>query len=209
MTPMDCNPPGSSVHGIFHGQYCSGLPFPPPRDLPTQRLNLLRLCLPHWQADSLPILPLGKPFFLKKKKRKESHIFACLSLWHLRAKWFTKVTHMVSHHVFLNERQRGLVVGPQSCYFPAVRPRARLSGVNALMPPPAACGGHPCFGRWLWGSDISLHVKFWEQCWHCLAIPWQRAEKSLKEQRGDRGLPNQSCQAAMGPRQAQVNTREL
>ena len=28
--PMDCSPPGSSVHGIFRQEYWSGLPFPSP-----------------------------------------------------------------------------------------------------------------------------------------------------------------------------------
>ena len=32
--PMDCSLPGSSVHGIFRQEYWSGLPFPPPGDLP-------------------------------------------------------------------------------------------------------------------------------------------------------------------------------
>ena len=32
--PMDCGPPGSSVHGIFLQEYRSGLPFPPPGHLP-------------------------------------------------------------------------------------------------------------------------------------------------------------------------------
>ena len=32
--PMDCSPPGSSVHGISQAKYWSGLPFPSPRDLP-------------------------------------------------------------------------------------------------------------------------------------------------------------------------------
>ena len=32
--PMDCSPPGPSVHGIFQAGYWSGLPFPPPGDLP-------------------------------------------------------------------------------------------------------------------------------------------------------------------------------
>ena len=32
--PMDCGPPGSFVHGIPQEGYWSGLPFPPPRDLP-------------------------------------------------------------------------------------------------------------------------------------------------------------------------------
>ena len=31
--PMDCSPPGSSVHGILQ-EYWSGLPFPSPGDLP-------------------------------------------------------------------------------------------------------------------------------------------------------------------------------
>ena len=28
--PMDCSPPGSSVHGIFRQEYWSGVPFPSP-----------------------------------------------------------------------------------------------------------------------------------------------------------------------------------
>ena len=31
---MDCSPPGSSVHGGFQQEYCSGLPFPTPGHLP-------------------------------------------------------------------------------------------------------------------------------------------------------------------------------
>ena len=31
---MDCSPPGSSVHGILQAKYRSGLPRPPPGDLP-------------------------------------------------------------------------------------------------------------------------------------------------------------------------------
>ena len=32
--PMDCSPPGSSVHGLSQAKYWSGLPCPPPGDLP-------------------------------------------------------------------------------------------------------------------------------------------------------------------------------
>ena len=32
--PMDCSPSDSSIHGISQQKYCSGLPFPSPRDLP-------------------------------------------------------------------------------------------------------------------------------------------------------------------------------
>ena len=37
--PMDCSPPGSSVHGIFQ-EYWSGSPFPSPGDLPNPRTIL-------------------------------------------------------------------------------------------------------------------------------------------------------------------------
>ena len=32
--PVDCSPPGSSVHGILQARYWSGLPFPSPGDPP-------------------------------------------------------------------------------------------------------------------------------------------------------------------------------
>ena len=54
--PMECSPPDSSVHGIF--QYWSGLPCPPPRDLPNRGIEPRFLTL---QADSLPSEPPGKP----------------------------------------------------------------------------------------------------------------------------------------------------
>ena len=41
--------------GFSRQEYWRGLPFPPPRIFPSQRLNLRLLCLPHWQADSLPL----------------------------------------------------------------------------------------------------------------------------------------------------------
>ena len=31
---MHCTPPGSSIHGILQAKYWSGLPVPPPGDLP-------------------------------------------------------------------------------------------------------------------------------------------------------------------------------
>ena len=31
---MDCSPPGYSVHGVLQARILSGLPFPPPGDLP-------------------------------------------------------------------------------------------------------------------------------------------------------------------------------
>ena len=32
--PMDCSPPGSSIHGFSRQEYWSGVPFSPPGDLP-------------------------------------------------------------------------------------------------------------------------------------------------------------------------------
>ena len=52
-TLCHCSPPGSSVQGISREAYWSGLPFPPPGDLPDpgdQNLGLL-----YWQVDSLAL----------------------------------------------------------------------------------------------------------------------------------------------------------
>ena len=60
---IDCSLPGSSLHGIFQARILDGLPFPSPRNLifPTQGLNPRLLHLLHWQTDSLPLAPPGKP----------------------------------------------------------------------------------------------------------------------------------------------------
>ena len=56
--PIDCSPPSSSVHGISRQEYCSGLPFPPPGDLPGPGIEPGS---PTIWADSLPSKPPGKP----------------------------------------------------------------------------------------------------------------------------------------------------
>ena len=38
--PMDCSPPGTSVHGFPRQEYWSGLSFPPLGDLPDPRIKL-------------------------------------------------------------------------------------------------------------------------------------------------------------------------
>ena len=58
--PMDCNPPGSSVHGIFQAESWSGLPFPPPRDLPNPGI---KPAFPALQANSLLLNHQGRPFY--------------------------------------------------------------------------------------------------------------------------------------------------
>ena len=44
--PMDCSPPGSSVHGFSRREYWSGVPFPPPGDLPHPGIELMCLKSP-------------------------------------------------------------------------------------------------------------------------------------------------------------------
>ena len=47
--------------GFSRREYWSGLPFPPPRDLPYWGMEPCLLCLQHWQSGSLPLAPSGKP----------------------------------------------------------------------------------------------------------------------------------------------------
>ena len=44
--PMDCSPPGSSIHRNLSQEYWSGLPFPPPEDLPDPGIKLASSALP-------------------------------------------------------------------------------------------------------------------------------------------------------------------
>ena len=56
--PMDCSPPGSSVHGIHHQEYRSGLPFCSPGNFPDPGIEPGS---PVLQADSLPPEPPVEP----------------------------------------------------------------------------------------------------------------------------------------------------
>ena len=57
--PMDCSPPGSSVHEILQQEYWSGLPCPSPGELPNPGI---KSGSPALQADSLPSEPPRKPY---------------------------------------------------------------------------------------------------------------------------------------------------
>ena len=56
--PMDCSPPGSSVHGILQARILEWLPCPPPGGLPNPGIQPRS---PALQADSLPSEPPRKP----------------------------------------------------------------------------------------------------------------------------------------------------
>ena len=44
--PIDCSPPGTSVHGILQARILSGLSFPSPGDLPNPRIEPVYLVSP-------------------------------------------------------------------------------------------------------------------------------------------------------------------
>ena len=46
--------------GFSRPEYWSGLPCPPPGDLPNPGIKPTSLRLLHWQVDSLPLAPPGK-----------------------------------------------------------------------------------------------------------------------------------------------------
>ena len=60
--PMDCSPPGSSVHGILQAKISEGVAIPFSGGIfPTEGSNSHLSCLLHWQADSLLLGHLGSP----------------------------------------------------------------------------------------------------------------------------------------------------
>ena len=62
--PMDCSPPGSSVHGILQARILGWVSFPRgssrPRGWTHDSYWHWNMSL-HWQADSWPLVPPGKP----------------------------------------------------------------------------------------------------------------------------------------------------
>ena len=69
LNTMDCSPPSSSVHGIFQARILEWVAV-----LLLQGIFLtqgLNLCLLHWQVDSLPSEPPGKPEFISNRAKKE------------------------------------------------------------------------------------------------------------------------------------------
>ena len=56
--PVDRSPQAPLCMGSSRQKYCSGLPVPPPGDLPDPGIKPRS---PAWQAESLPAEPPGKP----------------------------------------------------------------------------------------------------------------------------------------------------
>ena len=71
--PMDCSPPGSSVHGVLQARILKWVTIPSPRRSSRPRDWTPRLlCLLHWQADSLPPSHLGSPMNLLRGGERHS-----------------------------------------------------------------------------------------------------------------------------------------
>ena len=74
--PVDCNQPGSSIHGILQERILEwgvAMPFSRSSSWPRNQTS----CLLHWQADSLPLTPPGKhknKHVLRSKKKKATTI---------------------------------------------------------------------------------------------------------------------------------------
>ena len=58
---MDCNPPGSSVHGILQARILDWVVKPSSGGSSQPRDPTHISCLLHWQVDSLPLCHLGSP----------------------------------------------------------------------------------------------------------------------------------------------------
>ena len=63
--PLDRSPPAHLSLGVLRQEYCSGLPFPSPRDLSNPEIEPVSPVFPALQADSLSGEPLEKPSLCK------------------------------------------------------------------------------------------------------------------------------------------------
>ena len=59
--PVDCSPLGSSVHRFSRQEYQSGLPCPPPGDLPNPGIELKSFMSPALTGGFFTLAPPGKP----------------------------------------------------------------------------------------------------------------------------------------------------
>ena len=57
--------------GFSRQEYWSGLLHPPPGHLPNPGIEPCLLCLLHWQAGSLPLVPPGKHVIMMEKVKIE------------------------------------------------------------------------------------------------------------------------------------------
>ena len=99
---MDCSPPASSVHGILQARILEWVAIPFSRG--SSQLGIEPASL-HWQADSLPLEPPGKPEkilregFLMGSLSKVSELQSQLEMFVLKTKF--KIMYWVGQRVHL------------------------------------------------------------------------------------------------------------
>ena len=59
--PKDCSPPGFSVQRILQARLLDWVDMPSSQDLPAPGIEPMSLMSPALRADSLPLVPPGKP----------------------------------------------------------------------------------------------------------------------------------------------------
>ena len=64
LDPMDCNPPGSSVHGIFLARLLDWIAISSSRGSSPHRDQTCLLWLLHWQENSLLLSHVGNPYIV-------------------------------------------------------------------------------------------------------------------------------------------------
>ena len=64
--PRDCNPPGSSIHGILQASILEWVAMLSSRGSSQPRDRTCVSCLLYWQVGSIPLIPSGKPNFFNK-----------------------------------------------------------------------------------------------------------------------------------------------
>ena len=75
--PMDCSPPGSSVHETFQARYWSGLPFPSPGDLPKPGIEPTSPALAGRFLITEPPRKPTKEYYSPMKKEHQNNLTQC------------------------------------------------------------------------------------------------------------------------------------
>ena len=95
--PMDCSPPGSSVHGIFQAWILEWVAMSFSRGFSWSRDGTRGLlCHLHWQADSLPLVLPGKPLCVYISQ----YIYVGSSWWILRMLLIGTFTVNIAVNIF-------------------------------------------------------------------------------------------------------------
>ena len=102
--PMDCGPPGSSVHGILQARRVEWVAFPPPGNLPDPGIEPTS---PVLQVDSLPLESLGKTILyrvlIQFERAKKTTTTTLASIQELRRPSFLSpfLSHSLIYTIFL------------------------------------------------------------------------------------------------------------